>query len=187
MPCNRYVHFLGMISNLIDGSADLIATSLTVTFERAKFIDYLPPISPQIGALYIKNEMANEIDYFVFLDPFSTLLWIAIFVTSFALAVFLYGISTMLGINDHQGGLASFLGLFWLTFKANLGSGPVHSKATDSLFPYRVGLFSCLISGSVIWMSYRASLTSELSVVKTRAPFNDFKTLTATNFRLAML
>jgi hypothetical protein len=77
----------------------------------------------------------------------------------------------------------SLLHYLWATFAANLGGnlmGPMTGKMTFTTF--RWTLFNCLLVGSVIWMSYRASLTSELSVIKTVDPFFDLQSLYETDY-----
>ena len=44
-------------------------------------------------------------------------------------------------------------------------------------------VFICLLSGSVIWMAYRASITSELAAYKESFPFDSLETLLKTNFK----
>jgi hypothetical protein len=45
-------------------------------------------------------------------------------------------------------------------------------------------IFTSLLAGTVVWISYRASLTSELSVAKKKLPFNDLESLSNTDYRL---
>ena len=76
--------------------------------------------------------------------------------------------------------MADYAGNFWLALKANLGGKPSSSPKSAT---HRITLFICLLGGSVIWMAYRASFTSELSVVKLDLPFNDLESLSTTNYK----
>jgi hypothetical protein len=62
--------------------------------------------------------------------------------------------------------------------------GPMTGKM--KFVTFRWTLFNCLLVGSLVWISYRAALTSELSVVKTKLPFTDLKTLAETDYRLLL-
>ena len=74
----------------------------------------------------------------------------------------------------------SFLNLQNSTFKANVGGKP--NKIEENTI-YQILLFTCLLVGSVIWMAYRASLTSELSVRKMMFPFNNLETLLVSDYK----
>ncbi len=65
---------------------------------------------------------------------------------------------------------------------ANLSGKPRESlrRMTNS---NRLVLFACLLGGQVIWMGYRASLFSALSVRKSVLPFDGFSSLLDTNFQ----
>ena len=73
-----------------------------------------------------------------------------------------------------------YLKNLWVALKANAGGKPNSMKKNTS---YRIVLFDCLLVGSVVWMAYRASFTSELSVVKLNLPFNDLESLLNTDFK----
>jgi hypothetical protein len=45
-------------------------------------------------------------------------------------------------------------------------------------------IFTSLLAGTVAWIGYQASLTSELSVAKEKLPFNDLESLSNTDYRL---
>jgi hypothetical protein len=66
---------------------------------------------------------------------------------------------------------------------ANFGGNPVPSKL-DTIQSYRFVIFTSLLAGTVVWISYRASLTSELSEAKKKLPFNDLESLSNTDYRL---
>jgi hypothetical protein len=69
---------------------------------------------------------------------------------------------------------------------ANFGGKPVPSKF-DTIQSYRFVIFTSLLAGTVVWISYRASLTSELSAAKKKLPFNDLESLSNTDYRLTTL
>ena len=76
--------------------------------------------------------------------------------------------------------MSDYFGNFWLAMKANFGGKPSSTLEGDTS---KITLFVCLLGGSVIWMAYRASFTSELSVTKLNLPFNDPESLIKTNYK----
>ena len=76
--------------------------------------------------------------------------------------------------------MSDYTGNFWLALKANFGGKP---SSPPKCATSRITLFVCLLAGSVIWMAYRASFTSELSVTKLNLPFNDAESLVKSNYR----
>ena len=81
---------------------------------------------------------------------------------------------------DYDFFMNHYLTNLWVAFKANAGGKPSSIKKTAS---YKIVLFDCLLVGSVVWMAYRASFTSELSVKKLKLPFNDLESLSKTSYR----
>jgi hypothetical protein len=65
---------------------------------------------------------------------------------------------------------------------ANFSCKP-ESSLLDYVLPYRMVVFNSLVAGTVVWIGYRASLTSHLSVIKTQVPFNDMESLSKTDYR----
>ena len=72
-------------------------------------------------------------------------------------------------------------GNLWIALKVNFGGKP---SSFESGNPYCVLMFSCLLTGSVIWMAYRASLTSKLSIEKKFVPFKDPHGVLKTTYRM---
>ena len=68
----------------------------------------------------------------------------------------------------------------WIAMKANAGGRPcfVHKNPV-----FQMVLFVCLLAGVIIWIVYRASFTSELSVIKLNLPFNDLESLSKSDFK----
>jgi hypothetical protein len=82
----------GMVSDLMYGSADLIVTGLTILYERQYVIDFLQPIFPEEGGIFIKTQsLENEFDFEAFVKPLEKLTWFTILgsylITSFFIVV----------------------------------------------------------------------------------------------------
>jgi hypothetical protein len=84
-------------------------------------------------------------------------------------------------VTGHQGEIT-----IWMIpntcLMTNFGGKPGPTKL-DYIQAYRVAIFAGLICGSVLWISYRAFLTSELAVLKKVFPFNDLESLATTDYK----
>jgi hypothetical protein len=82
--------------------------------------------------------------------------------------------------------LPRLLVYLWATLASNLGGNEIMGPPMGGQIKFttfRWTLFNCYMVGSVIWMSYQASLTSELSVVKIVDPFFDLHSLYQTDYK----
>jgi hypothetical protein len=170
----------GMISDLVNGSADMIVASLGIRHPRNLFVDYLPPITYDTGALYIQSTH-DTTDFSTYFEPFSIVLWILIIVMASLITAMIYSIIVTLEVKN-QFTVCQITSRFWTCLMANFGGKPGPSKL-DSKQSYRLIIVISLLTGSVIWISYRAFLTSKLSVAKKVLPFNDMESLANTNYR----
>lgn len=64
---------------------------------------------------------------------------------------------------------------------ANFGGKPSISPKN---WPLRFIIFTCFLSGSIVWIHYRASMTSELAARKTSMPFDSLETLLTSSYEL---
>jgi hypothetical protein len=88
---NGTIEFIGMLSNILDGSADLIATSFAMVHSRSLYVQYLPPVTSETGALFISNEdISEDLDYTTFVKPFSMGLWFVMGVLTIITTSFIY-------------------------------------------------------------------------------------------------
>ena len=69
---------------------------------------------------------------------------------------------------------------FWMHLTFYFSGKP--SASDMKLASYRLLLFVSLLGGVVVWISYRAFLTSELTSEIKRYPFHDLDTLSKTNY-----
>ncbi len=63
---------------------------------------------------------------------------------------------------------------------ANFGRRP--SDAYKKSLFNRILVSTCLLTGVVVWIAYRASMTSELADVKLKFPFDSLETLLSSDF-----
>ena len=173
----------GMVKSLLDGEADLIATSLTVNKDRYEAVDFLFPIGKESYAIYIGNPDQADIDWNIYRYPFSNVSWICMFCSVFVLAALLFGTEYLFirrGLSNHEMHPLQFLTYSWLVFASFFGGKPSWSKIPPKLdywFPWRWILFGIFLTGNFIFMFYRASITSELAVWSIRMPFDTLQGL----------
>ena len=73
----------------------------------------------------------------------------------------------------------------WMSFISNFGGKPKKSQ-TDHLISYKTILFAFFLDGMIIWICYRAFLTSELSSKLIKYPFNDLNSLAQSDYKYAL-
>ena len=153
---------------------------MSQTVSRAHALDLLPAIGSIKAEVFIKPIEDEVLSWTAFINPFSNEMWLVLFLVSLVFSFFLTLIERFFCSKD-QGFLPmNYLTNLWVAIKANVGGKP--SKVQKNTV-HRIILFDCLLVGSVIWMAYRASFTSELSVTKLNLPFNDLESLSKTDYR----
>ena len=116
-----------------------------------------------------------------FLNPLSDELWITLLIVAVVITFLLTSIEKMF-ISKYSSCLPICTTNLWVAFKANFGGKPPFALAHKSV-TLQIILFTCLLVGSVIWMAYRASLTSELSVRRVIKPFNSLESLLESDYK----
>ena len=150
------------------------------TVSRAHALDLLPAIGSEKAEIFIKTIEDEALSWTAYINPFSNDMWLVLFLVSIVVSFFLTLIERLFCSKD-QGFLpVDYLTNLWVAIKANAGGKP--SKLQKNTI-HQIVLFDCLLVGSVIWMAYRASFTSELSVTKLILPFNDLESLSKTSYR----
>ena len=190
----------GMVKTIQDDEADIIATSLTQNPQRFPALDYLWPIGTETYGLFVKRITEEEIAWTVFLQPFSYDLWTGLLIHSLlavaALQVFDWYTSKkegQRGFFSSQGPIEFLLELFlsfWNIICTYFGKPLTHSLPTykgrdiEHARPsVRLAFFTVIFVGSIVFMCYRASLTSELSTLKHKKPFEDLNGLLQSDYR----
>ena len=126
--------------------------------------------------------MSDEkaISWTVFLEPFSCALWFAVLIVAVVISFALTFNERLSNFTDDKYWHMVFIKNLWISMKANAGGKPntVFKNGTQ-----KIVLFTCLFVGVVVWIAFRASFTSVLSVTKFHLPFNDLESLHKSNFR----
>ena len=130
--------------------------------------------------LFIKSIEGQDISWRTFSNPFYIDMWLMILVVALIISAVLTFIEKFYGLKSDTFCISDYLNNFWVAIKSNFG-GEHSSSYRNSI--YDIILFDCLLVGSVVWMAYQASLTSELSVIKLKLPFIDLETLYRSDFK----
>lgn len=182
----------GMIDNLQKNEADLIGTSVTLNPERYHVVDYLHPLGTETYAIYIGNPKSETADWRLYSVPFSFELWGFLVCTAFALALTIRIVEFFYESHDEdelapESPLELLKQVFqmapsaWMVFGSYFGRKPTNPvKKYEGV---KIMVFSILLTGNVVFMSYRASITSELSVWELRLPFRNLWELLQSNFK----
>ncbi len=78
--------------------------------------------------------------------------------------------------------LVLYWGWFFRAYSANLGGKP-KDALPKTFASNRVTLFTMLLVGKVMWIGYKAFMTSQLSVIQLLYPFDSPETLLETDFK----
>ena len=132
--------------------------------------------------VFIERIENEAFSWTAYLNPLSMELWLILIIVSILTSSFLTIIERFFikSITEKLP-IFNFLKNLWVAFKANFGGKPNYSKPASTT--HKIIMFECLLVGSIIWMAYRASLTSELSVKKLKLPFNNLESLLASDYR----
>ena len=96
---NGTYHGTGIIGDIFFKRADLAVAPLTISFERAEFINFLPPLKPDYAGIYVSKMSGHQIlDLHLIISPFAQDSWMLIIVTSTIIAIVKLGISKLYGI-----------------------------------------------------------------------------------------
>ena len=79
----------GMIKDILDGEADIVASSLAVTGLRSRYVDFSLPFHTDSNTFFIRKQVSHQYD--VYLKPFTLNSWciIQVFVASFTFIFFI--------------------------------------------------------------------------------------------------
>ena len=87
MP-NGSIYLEGMLKSITESHVDMIGATISMIPSRLDFVDYLVPMSQTYMALFIvNNDNLNNIDWTVYLAPFSIRLWLIIVASAFCFMI----------------------------------------------------------------------------------------------------
>ena len=174
----------GLIGDVFFKKADIAVTSLWYVIDRARYVNFLPPIQPYWSAVYIPltdNEDGINIGTYFF--PFTSHLWMTVLLTGTIFALMKLFFLHIIGSNnvrrfgfDH----------IWTSFTGFFGGKPAATPIDSKQF-YRIITVVTLLCGTLIWIYYRSRLTAELAVTFKVYPFTEMVSFSKTNWRYVTL
>ena len=180
----------GLFWSVLNDDIDIIAASMTVNPERFRGINFLLPLGMETRAIFIKRIGAQELDWTVFLQPFSWELRYSLLGLAALFVVVLKFVEKVTQNEPETQGtfanpvrlLSEYLLSYWYMLCSYFGRPPprVYANNKDSI---RMVTFVILLIGIFVFMSYRASLTSELSTRRNKLPFTDMNGLLASPYQ----
>ena len=165
------------IGDIYFGNADIAVAPLTIVIDRAIYINFLPPIKPYFSAIYIPMTDHEGIDLDTYVRPFTSILWTIVILTGIILTMM-----KLLFLHMNNNMKPFGFDYIWTSFTGFFGGRP-NVTPIDSKFYYNSTIFVTLLCGTVVWISYRAGLTSELSIISKSYPFADMISFSKTNWR----
>lgn len=170
----------GMIHMVQSELVDFAPTSLIQTKERSVVTSWTVPLLFSYQSIFIKNP-ANVYNYTAFLEPLTSMSWLAIGLFLVAITPFLHWMSKV-ALNEKSINVSQSLESVYLSLLL-LGSdrNPIG-------LPTRILFWSILISSALIYWHWEAMLVSYLATRKTQLPFKNLKEMyEKTDFRLALI
>ena len=175
-----------MISSLIKNEAAFAAASLTYTLERGLVVKYLPAMGMETFAIVIKKNMIEEMSWRTYFFPFTINVWYAVVLVSiivfaaYEMVDLFLSMQTPLPMEKNM--LVKIVGDYWMLLMCCLSKNFAVPGPNSKLF-YRIFYFVMFFCGSVMFMCYRSSLTSELSVTREILPFTNLKEFVTSGYR----
>jgi hypothetical protein len=176
----------GLIGLTQRGKADVIGTSFDLTAERFQVLDYLTPMTETKMTIIINKDTPELHSWTMFMKPLSWLLWVAVLCNSIAYSVTLIFMQNLK--NNKHSTLAGYLGevpkTWWCVFITSFGKS-LNLETQRSTGSWRLLIFLTCLSGNIIFMAYKASLTTQLSLRFPHLPFHNLEQLSETDYRFS--
>ena len=160
--------------------ADLAVAPLSRNVERDPYIDFFPPLDLYLNGVYIPIvDSSKNIYWDTFISPFHFELWCMIITFSIGIAAMKL---LVLNCTEKSVKLLDGICFLWTSFSANFGGKPTATKI-DTKRSYKAIVFTSLLSGVFIWISYRSMLIAVFSITYKKYPFYDMEGFSTTNWR----
>ena len=171
----------GTIKDVMDGSADILLTSLVIMYHRHLVIDYLVPLKNFPNGIFVKKDSIQEsLDFEVFEKPFDKWTWTTLISSSLIVAISIVLTSKLL--NQEKLNCLNFMDIFTKSLKANLGNASI-TEINIKFHSLKMVVFIALITGNIIWIAYNGALLSKLLKPRFDKPFHDLESLAKSNYR----
>ncbi len=85
---------IGILSNLEDGSADLVVSAFSANLVRLPYVRHLTFLTERKPGLFIRQQPVEQMSWLIFFSPFSLPLWSVIFFTSLVTGFWFFLVSS---------------------------------------------------------------------------------------------
>ena len=132
------------------------------------------------GIFVNKVSIQESFDFEVFQKPFDKWTWTTLTLSSFIVAISIFLTSKVL----NQGNLdyLDFIDIFVKSLKTNLGNASF-TPNPKKFHSRQMATFVALMTGNIIWISYKGALLSKLIEPRFEKPFHDLESLARSNYR----
>ena len=168
-------HLSGLFAEGIN--FDMILGASCITEERVEVMNFLYPLVETRKAIFIKNDLDHQNQWFIYFEIFTLEVWIAILAIAILPTVISAIHDTMI-TNELEIGLIAMTRKFVASFAFYFG-GNFLDKRNRGLV-----LICHLSYGILIWIFFRGSLTSKLTERSYKNPFNSMEELSTTPYYL---
>ena len=158
--------YTGLVKSVARGDFDIVMGDVTVTSLRREVAAFSASIFDNALRLIIRKPVAEQVDFFSYLRPFSPSLWVAIFVTT----IYTSFLICLLERHDNEAlrdrSILSMAAMaIWYSIGNIMGYGVDFHVTTASGRLLTVALY---ILSLVLVASYTANLASNLTISKTK-------------------
>ncbi len=179
----------GLIGELYAGRTDMLLISAVNTLEKHGVLSFLHQMDTHTLGLVTSVEAGNEEnEWLMYLMPFKGELWQGVYLASILFIGILF--INQLAFKDF-GEIFNYMFLsesflyYWMMLFTFFGL-PTRTYKRRELISFEKSLIACLFCGTVTFISYRAALTSKLSIKHYSQPFSSPEGLYESNFRFVL-
>ena len=178
---NGTIHPYGMFKHVQDSEFEIILGNAIVEYEATYVVDFFATILTSRIVIAIRNDLSDQLDTWMVWRIMKPQVWLVIFVISLLPPI-------ILSLHDfltQKSYIQGFLPKLFATLASNFGGNFIKSQNSGASILQKVTIFVYhFFHGIIIWILFRASLTSELSSLSYKKPFHDLESLLSTNYLL---
>ncbi len=181
----KFLGATGMIGGLLSKDVDMIVAPVEFVFERYGLMSFSHPVGTLTLTLLVSSDAGNEDrEEMLYLLPFETRLWLMLIVNALVVVIAIE-LLTFKNPTQRRCQIESYAtkmsGNYWMVLMSYFGRPPSGSIVR---LPYaKAMLLVFFLASNLVLMSYKAALTSELSLKRYRLPFTSPESLYKSQYR----
>ena len=173
IPYGMYAH----VSHA-SGEFEIILGNAIVEYEASYVVDFFATILSSRIVIAIRNDLSDQLDTWMVWRIMKPEVWLVIWIISLLPPLIL----TVHDFMNKKSYIQGFVPKLFATLASNFGGNFLKNQESGvqkvTIFVYH------FFHGIIIWIFFRATLTSELSSLKLKKPFHDLESLLSTNYLL---